>query len=146
MMFIKVKKLNDNAKLPDRATELSAGADIYACIDNDIMLNPGERKLIATGFALAVPAGYGGFVFPRSGLSSKHGVSLSNCVGVIDSDYRGELKVPMINHGNEPYVIKNGERIAQLVIMPVDTSEFVFCDELDDTQRGEGGFGSTGNM
>ncbi len=145
-MFIKVKKLNENAKLPERATELSAGADIYACIDNDIKLNPGERKLIATGFALAVPAGYGGFVFPRSGLSSKHGVSLSNCVGVIDSDYRGELKVPMINHGNEPYVIKNGERIAQLVIMPVDTSEFVFCDELDDTQRGEGGFGSTGNM
>ncbi|MGN0612004.1 MAG: dUTP diphosphatase [Ruminiclostridium sp.] len=145
-MFIKVKKLNDKAKLPERATELSAGADIYACIDNDITLNPGERKLIATGFALAVPAGYGGFVFPRSGLSSKHGVSLSNCVGVIDSDYRGELKVPMIHHGTEPYVIKNGERIAQLVIMPIDTSEFVFCDELDDTQRGEGGFGSTGNM
>lgn len=145
-MFIKVKKLNDNAKLPERATELSAGADIYACIDNDIQLNPGERKQIDTGFALAIPAGYGGFVFPRSGLSSKHGVSLSNCVGVIDSDYRGELKVPMINHGNETYVIKNGERIAQLVIMPVDTSEFVFCDELDDTQRGDGGFGSTGNM
>lgn len=145
-MFIKIKKLNYNAKLPERATDLSAGADIYACIDNDIKLNPGERKLINTGFALAIPAGYGGFVFPRSGLSSKHGVSLSNCVGVIDSDYRGELKVPMINHGNEPYVIQNGERIAQLVIMPIDNCRFVLCDELDDTQRGEGGFGSTGNM
>lgn len=145
-MFIKVKKLNNCAELPEKATEFSAGADIYACIDKDIQLDPGERKLINTGIALAIPVGYGGFVFPRSGLSSKHGVSLSNCVGVIDSDYRGELKVPMINHGNEPYIIRNGERIAQLVILPVENGEFVCCDELDDTARGEGGFGSTGNM
>ena len=145
-MFIKVKKLNDNALLPHRATEFSAGADIHACIDEDIELNPGERKLIPTGLAIAIPEGYGGFVFPRSGLSTKFGVSLSNCVGVIDSDYRGELKTPVINHGQEPYIIRNGERIAQLVIMPIDQSEFGFCDELDNTDRGEGGFGSTGNM
>ena len=107
---------------------------------------PGERKLISTGIAIAVPAGYGGFVFPRSGLSSKFGVSLANCVGVIDSDYRGEVKVPVINHSSEPYTIKDGERIAQLVIMPVDLCGYGFCDELDKTERGEGGFGSTGSM
>ena len=107
---------------------------------------PGERGLIPTGIAIAVPTGFGGFVFPRSGLSSKFGVSLANCVGVIDSDYRGEVKVPVINHSSEPYTIKVGERIAQLVIMPVDLCEYGFSDELDKTERGEGGFGSTGSM
>lgn len=145
-MFIDVKKLNDKAKLPCRATAVSAGADICACVDADAVLMPGERKLIPTGIAIAVPAGYGGFVFPRSGLSSKFGVSLANCVGVIDSDYRGEVKVPVINHSSEPYTIKDGERIAQLVIMPVDLCGYGFCDELDKTERGEGGFGSTGSM
>lgn len=145
-MFIDVKKLNDKAKLPCRATALSAGADLCACIDADTVLMPGERKLIPTGIAIAVPTGYGGFVFPRSGLSSKFGVSLANCVGVIDSDYRGEVKVPVINHSSEPYTIKDGERIAQLVVMPVDLCEYGFCDELDETVRGEGGFGSTGSM
>lgn len=145
-MFIDVKKLNDKAKLPCRATAVSAGADICACVDADTVLMPGERKLISTGIAIAVPAGYGGFVFPRSGLSSKFGVSLANCVGVIDSDYRGEVKVPVINHSSEPYTIKDGERIAQLVVMPVDLCGYGFCDELDKTERGEGGFGSTGSM
>lgn len=145
-MFIEVKKLNDKAKLPCRATADSAGADLCACINDDIALMPGERRLIPTGIAIAVPTGFGGFVFPRSGLSSKFGVSLANCVGVIDSDYRGEVKVPVINHSSEPYTIKVGERIAQLVIMPVDLCEYGFSDELDKTERGEGGFGSTGNM
>lgn len=145
-MFINIKKLNDKAKLPCRATADSAGADLCACIDADTVLMPGERKLIPTGIAIAVPTGFGGFVFPRSGLSSKFGVSLANCVGVIDSDYRGEVKVPVINHSAEPYTINDGERIAQLVIMPVDLCEYGFCDELDKTERGEGGFGSTGSM
>lgn len=145
-MFVEVKKLNDKAKLPCRATADSAGADLCACINDDIALMPGERRLIPTGIAIAVPTGFGGFVFPRSGLSSKFGVSLANCVGVIDSDYRGEVKVPVINHSSEPYTIKAGERIAQLVIMPVDLCEYGFSDELDKTERGEGGFGSTGSM
>lgn len=145
-MFIEVKKLNNKAKLPCRATADSAGADLCACINDDIALMPGERRLIPTGIAIAVPTGFGGFVFPRSGLSSKFGVSLANCVGVIDSDYRGEVKVPVINHSSEPYTIKAGERIAQLVIMPVDLCEYGFSDELDKTERGEGGFGSTGSM
>ena len=137
-MFINVKKLNGKAKLPERATATSAGADLCACIDDDVVLMPGDRKLI--------PTGYGGFVFARSGLSSKFGVSLANCVGVIDSDYRGEVKISVINHSDEPYTVKNGERIAQLVIMPVDLCEYGLCDELDDTERGTGGFGSTGRM
>lgn len=145
-MFINVKKLNKKAKLPVRATKVSAGADICACIDEEIVLMPGERKLIPTGIAIAVPDGYGGFVFARSGLSSKYGVSLANCVGVIDSDYRGEVKVSVINHSDNPYTIKDGERIAQLVIMPVDLCEYGFCEELGETERGTGGFGSTGNM
>lgn len=145
-MFINVKKLNEKAKLPVRATEVSAGADICACVDEEIVLMPGERKLIPTGIAIAVPDGYGGFVFARSGLSSKYGVSLANCVGVIDSDYRGEVKVSVINHSDNPYTIKDGERIAQLVIMPVDLCEYGFCEELGKTERGTGGFGSTGNM
>ena len=146
MMFINVKKLNDNAKLPCRATEVSAGADLCACIDEAVVLMPGDRKLVPTGIAIAVPNGYGGFVFARSGLSSKFGVSLANCVGVIDSDYRGEVKISVINHSSEPYTIKNGERIAQLVVMPVDLCEYGFTNELDETDRGTGGFGSTGMM
>ena len=143
-MFIEVKKLNDKAKLPCRATADSAGADLCACIDDDIALMPGERRLIPTGIAIAVPTGFGGFVFPRSGLSSKFGVSLANCVGVIDSDYRGELRVPMVNLSNEPYTIQPGERVAQLCIAPVWQAAFTPADELTDTARGAGGVGSTG--
>lgn len=145
-MFIDVKKLNNKAKLPCRATKDSAGADLCACIEDDVVLMPGDRKLIPTGIAIAVPTGYGGFVFARSGLSSKFGISLANCVGVIDSDYRGEVKISVINHSDEAYVIKNGERIAQLVIMPVSLCDYGFCDELGSTERGIGGFGSTGSM
>ncbi|MBQ3843105.1 MAG: dUTP diphosphatase [Ruminiclostridium sp.] len=144
-MNIKVKKMNINARIPFRATEGSAGCDLYACLDKDEILAPGERKLIPTGIAIEIPySKSAGFVFPRSSVSSKYGVSLSNCVGVIDSDYRGEVKVPLINHSSEPYTIRNGDRIAQLVVMPVIDTDFVEADELSETQRGSGGFGSTG--
>lgn len=144
-MNIKVKKLRENARLPFRATCASAGADLFACIDEKIVLKAGERTLVPTGIAIEIPSGnYGGFVFPRSSVASKFGVSLSNCVGVIDSDYRGEVKIAVINHGNESFVIENGDRIAQLVIMPVENAFFSEADELSETKRGEGGFGSTG--
>ena len=143
-MFINVKKLNDEAKLPCRATADSAGADLCACIDADTVLMPGERKLIPTGIAIAVPMGFGGFVFPRSGLSSKFGVSLANCVGVIDSDYRGEIKVNLINHSKTDFVVENGMRIAQFVIAKVESASFIVSEDLSSSERGEGGFGSTG--
>lgn len=143
-MRIKTKILKENAKLPFKATEGSAGADLYACVDNEIVLKPNERKLIPIGIAVEIPMGYGGFVFPRSSVASKFGVSLANCVGVVDSDYRGELLVPLINHSNEDYIIKNGDRIAQLVIIPVENADYEISDVLSDTARGEGGFGSTG--
>lgn len=144
-MDIKVKKLNKNAKLPFRATVGSAGADLFACVDEDIILEPNERKLISTGIAIEVPSSeYCAFIFPRSSVSSKFGVSLANCVGVVDSDYRGEVKIPLINHSDEPFVIHDGDRVAQLVIMPVEVPGFIECDELGSTERGAGGFGSTG--
>ncbi len=144
-MNIKVKKLNKNAKLPFRATEGSAGADLFACIDDDIILKSGERMLIPTGIAIELDNPQcGAFIFPRSSLSFKNGVSLANCVGVVDSDYRGEVKVALINHSDTDFVIHNGDRIAQLVIMPVIIPSFEVADELNDTDRGAGGFGSTG--
>lgn len=144
-MNVDVKKVNEKARLPMHATDGSAGADLYACIDEDIVIEPGERKLIPTGIAIGLPySGCGGFVFPRSSVSSRYGVSLANCVGVIDSDYRGEIKVPLINHSSETYTVKNGDRIAQMVILPIIVPEFIECDELEETKRGAGGFGSTG--
>lgn len=143
-MQIKIKKLQENAKIPFRATSGSAGADLHACLEADFTLKPNERALIPTGLAVEIPEGFGGFVFPRSSVASKHGVSLSNCVGVIDSDYRGELKIAVINHSDADFVIKNGDRIAQLVIMPVYGADYAELESLSDTERGEGGFGSTG--
>ena len=144
-MFINVKKLNKNAQLPFRATRGSAGADLFACIDTDIVVLPQERVLVPTGIAIELESPEtGAFIFPRSSLSSKFGISLANCVGVVDSDYRGEIKVPVINHSNEPYTIHNGERIAQMVILPVILPTFAEADELTETQRSDGGFGSTG--
>ncbi len=144
-MFINVKKLNENAQLPFRATRGSAGADLFACIDTDIVVLPQERVLVPTGIAIELESPEtGAFIFPRSSLSSKFGISLANCVGVVDSDYRGEIKVPVINHSNEPYTIHNGERIAQMVILPVILPTFAEADELTETQRSDGGFGSTG--
>lgn len=144
-MEIKVKKLNEQAQLPYRATEGSAGADLFAFVPEDVTITPGERKLIPTGIAIEIPdSGYGAFVFPRSSVSSKYGVSLANCVGVVDSDYRGEIKVPLINHSDTAYTVRNGDRIAQMVILPVMLPCYTETDELGDTVRGEGGFGSTG--
>lgn len=144
-MTIKVKKMDEKAKLPYRATEGSAGADLFAFVDTDFVLKPGDRALIPTGIAIAIEdKSFGGFIFPRSSVASKFGVSLSNCVGVIDSDFRGELKIPVINHGTEPYIISNGDRIAQLVFLPVQIPLFSEDNELSKTERGSGGFGSTG--
>lgn len=144
-MNIKVKKMNDRAMLPFRATEGSAGADLFACIDADIVLEAGGRTLIPTGIAIEInDVNTGAFIFPRSSVSSKFGVSLANCVGVIDSDYRGEIKVPLINHSDCDFVVRNGDRIAQLVIMPIIVPSFTEYEQLNSTERGSGGFGSTG--
>ena len=139
------KKLKETAKIPKRATGGSCGYDITACIDKKIIINPSEHKLIKTGLAMQFnDKNFACFVFPRSGLAVKNGINLINCVGVIDSDYRGEIMVGLKNNSNEPFTVENGERIAQLVFMPVSLPETVEADKLNETQRGAGGFGSTG--
>lgn len=145
MEQLKIKKLRENAKIPLRATEGSAGMDLYACIDEPVTLAGGEKAVIPTGIAIALPnAELGAFIFARSGLAIKHGIGLLNSVGVIDSDYRGEICVGVINQLSEPYTIQPDERIAQMVIMPVSLIPPIEVEELDDTERGAGGFGSTG--
>lgn len=142
---VRTKKLCENAVLPKYGTEFAAGADLYACMDAEaVTLAPGETKLIRTGIALEIPAGYAGFVFARSGLACKRGLAPANKVGVIDSDYRGELMVALHNHSGIPQSVENGERIAQMVILPYLAVDFIESDTLDDTERGAGGFGSTG--
>ena len=143
-MKIKTVKIRENAKLPFKATSGSAGADLYACINEPVVIPAGERAMIPIGIAMEIPLGYGGFVFPRSSAAVKDGISLPNCVGVIDSDYRGEISVPLINHGWAYYTVNPGDRIAQMVIMPVEDAVYELSDELSDTERGSGGFGSTG--
>lgn len=143
--IFKVRRLRESAKLPFRATEGSAGMDLYACIDSPVTLGAGEKAVIPTGIAIELPsAELAAFVFARSGLAIKHGIGLLNGVGVIDSDYRGEICVGVVNQLAEPYTIAPDERIAQLVIMPVSLITPVEVQSLDDTARGEGGFGSTG--
>ena len=143
--IFKVRRLRESAKLPFRATEGSAGMDLYACIDSPVTLGAGEKAVIPTGIAIELPsAELAAFVFARSGLAIKHGIGLLNGVGVIDSDYRGEICVGVINQLAEPYTIAPDERIAQLVIMPVSLITPVEAQSLNDTARGEGGFGSTG--
>ena len=147
METFKIKKLRENAKIPFRATPGSAGMDLYACIDEPITLGGGEKAVIPTGIAIELPsAELGAFVFARSGLAIKHGIGLLNSVGVIDSDYRGEICVGLINQYEESYTIQPGERIAQLVVMPVCTAPTVEVTEIDETERGAGGFGSTGKQ
>lgn len=138
------KRLRPQAVLPVRATSGSAGMDLSACIEEPITLAPGSRILIPTGIAAAIPQGAAGMIYARSSLGVKHGIALSNGVGVIDSDYRGEIHVGLCNFSSEPYTIHPGERIAQLVLHPVLLPEVLETQELDDTQRGTGGFGSTG--
>ena len=141
---VKVKKLRENAIIPTYASEFAAGADLYAAIDEPVTIAPGETKFIPTGLAFEIPVGYAGFVYARSGLASKRGLAPANKVGVIDSDYRGETMTALHNHGTEPQTVEPGERIAQMVIAPYITANFILSDELEDTVRGEGGFGSTG--
>lgn len=145
MEKLNIKKLNPSAIIPTYGTEYSAGADLYACIDNNEEIFPGETKLIKTGIALEIPIGYAGFIYARSGLASKKGLAPANKVGVIDADYRGEVMVALHNHSNEIRTIEPNERIAQLVIAPFLKVEFNEVEELANTKRGEGGFGSTGN-
>ncbi len=144
MREVKVKKLRETAKLPVYGTEFSAGADLCACLDAPVTLQPGETRLISIGIAMELPEGYAGLVYARSGLASKRGLAPANKVGVVDSDYRGEFFVPLHNHGSVPQTVEPGERIAQMIITPYLTASFVETDALSDTVRGEGGFGSTG--
>lgn len=144
MSEIHVKKLSPNAILPTYGSAEAAGADLYACLESEVTILPGETMWISTGIALEVPKGCAGLIYARSSLGVKRGLAPANKVGVIDSDYRGEIRVVLLNHSKEPQVVQPGERIAQLVITPVLTPEYVFAEELTDTSRGTGGFGSTG--
>lgn len=145
MMQLKIKKLRETAKIPMRATNGSAGMDLYACLEESVTLNPGRLTIIPTGIAIELPDNTcAAFLYARSGLGVKHGICLSNGVGVIDSDYRGEICAGLCNVSDKPYVIEPGERIAQMVIAPVLTPGICEVDELGGTERGEGGFGSTG--
>lgn len=144
-MQVAIKKLSEKAILPSYESECAAGADLYACLDGEITINPHETVLIPTGIAMELPQGYAGLIYARSGLATKKGLAPANKVGVIDSDYRGEVKVALHNHSNTPQAVSSGERVAQLVITPYLTAKFVERNELSQTVRGAGGFGSTGS-
>ncbi len=144
-VILKIKKLKNCTGMPSYQTKGAAGMDLHAGIDSPIEIMPMERKLIPTGISIELPSGYEAQIRPRSGLSIKHGITLINCVGTIDEDYRGEICVGMINLSDKPYTISSGERIAQMVISPVVQAKVVEVETLCETQRGAGGFGSTGN-
>ena len=146
MQQVKIKRLKENAKIPTYATDASAGADLYACLDESITIGPGETTFIGTGLVAEIPEGFAGLVFARSGLASKKGLAPANKVGVVDSDYRGEIIVALYNHSSLAVCVENGERIAQLVIVPYLQASFIEASDLEDTKRGTGGFGSTGKM
>ncbi len=133
-----------NAALPVYSSAAAAGADLRACLEEDVIIRPGKTEMISTGLAMEVPEGYAGLIYARSGLASKRGLAPANKVGVIDSDYRGEIMVALHNHSEEAAVISHGERIAQLIITPYLTAEFTEKEVLEETERGFGGFGSTG--
>lgn len=141
---LKIKKLNQNATVPVYSSEFAAGADLYACEDSDVTIPAGKTVLVHTGIAMAIPEGYVGLIFARSGLATKRGLAPANKVGVIDSDYRGEIMVALHNHSDEDKTVERGERIAQIAFIPFVSADFEVTDELDETVRGEGGFGSTG--
>ena len=143
--ILKIKKVREGAVIPKRATPGSAGMDLYAVLDSEKTLERGEILMVPTGIAIELPSpDYVAYIFARSGLAIKHGITLANCVGVVDSDYRGEVCVGLVNVSNTPYTITPGERIAQLVISPVSLMPTMEAESLSDTERGEGGFGSTG--
>lgn len=141
---IRVKKLHPMATLPTYGSVEAAGADLYACLEEPVTIAPGETAWIPTGIALEVPKGCAGLVYARSSLGAKRGLAPANKVGVIDSDYRGEIRVVLLNHGKVPQTVENGERVAQFLITPVLTPAYVEAEELTDSDRGTGGFGSTG--
>ncbi len=144
-MIMKFKRLSAAAKVPVRATSMSAGYDLCAANEEAIHIQPGEIRMIPTGLAAAPErSDIALLIFPRSGIASKTGVTLANSVGIVDADYRGEIKVPLINHGSEIFSVETGMRIAQIVAVPVLSQEWTETDTLDETDRGEGGFGSSG--
>ncbi len=143
---IAVKKLDERAVVPSYGSEFSAGADLYAVLEEEVVILPGETKLIHTGLALEIPVGYAGLIYARSGLASKRGLAPANKVGVVDADYRGEVMVALHNHSSVPQAVAPLERVAQLVVTPFLKVEFDVCEELSDTVRGTGGFGSTGKQ
>lgn len=145
MKNVNVLKLNSDAIIPTYASPFSAGADLYALIpEKTLEIKSGETVLVHTGIALEIPEGYVGMIFARSGIATKRGLAPANKVGVIDSDYRGELMISLHNHSDKTQVVENGERVSQLVIMPYLKAEFTLSQSLDETERGTGGFGSTG--
>ena len=141
---VKVKKTDERATLPTYGSEYAAGADLYALLDAPVTIAPAETVLIHTGLSMEIPEGYAGLIYARSGLASKRGLAPANKVGVVDADYRGEIMVALHNHSDKPQTVEHGERIAQLVIAPFLSVSYEETDELSDTVRGTGGFGSTG--
>lgn len=143
-MKINIKRLTKTAKIPERGSVHAAGYDLFADLNDEVVLSPGETRLIPTGVAMEIPEGYFGGIFARSGLSTKEGLRPANCVGVIDSDYRGEIRVALHNDSENYRVVGGGQKIAQMVVIPFLAVEFEEVDELGNTDRGDGGFGSTG--
>ena len=144
MTNIPIKRLREGAIFPTYATASSAGADLYACPDGPVTLQPHETVMIPLGYSMAIPESWAGLIFARSGLASKRDLAPANKVGVVDADYRGEWMVPLHNHGEQPRTVEPGERIAQMAILPYLACEFFEAESLSDTDRGAGGFGSTG--
>ena len=141
---MRVKKLREYAIIPTYGSPESAGADLYACLEAEVVIQPGQTVFIPTGLAMEVPRGYAGLIYARSSMGTKRGLAPANKVGVVDSDYRGEVMVALHNHGTAPQIVAHGERIAQLLVTPVLAPAFEVCEDLTDTLRGTGGFGSTG--
>ncbi len=144
-MKVGIKKLNKDATIPGDGSKSAAGADLYACLEEPLVIAPGCTAVVHTGIALELPVGYAGLIYARSGLATKQGLAPANKVGVVDCDYRGEVMVALYNHSAEARTVNPGDRIAQLVITPYITADFEECAELSDTERGAGGFGSTGS-
>jgi dUTP pyrophosphatase len=143
-MKLKIMKTRATAVIPKRSTDGSAGMDLCACIENPVTIPAHGHTVIPTGLAISIPKEYAAMIYARSGLATKHGITLLNCVGIVDSDYRGEIKIGLLNQFDEDYEIAPNERIAQMIIQPIALPEIQILNELDDTTRGAGGFGSTG--
>jgi dUTP pyrophosphatase len=145
LVSVKFKKLVDSATIPMYQSKHAAGMDLHSANEDSITIEPGSSSMIPLGFAMALPDNFEAQIRPRSGLASKFGITLANSPGTIDADYRGEVCVPLMNHGKEPFIVEPNMRIAQMIISPVVQATFVVVDELDETERGDGGFGSTGS-